>query len=88
MSRSAAPEGEVTTPDAPREARQAALALEREQALGGEPGLQALELALQRADPRLLQVLDHQLVFAARLVHADTPAHQHLRAGARREAKQ
>ena len=81
MSRSAAPEGEVMTPMRRGKARQGSLALERKQAFRRQPGLQALELALERAHSRLLQVLDDQLVFAARLVDADAPAHQHLRAG-------
>ncbi len=74
--------------DTPRKARQAAFALERKQTLGRELRFQALELAPQRADARLLQVLDDELVLAPRLVDADAAADQHLRAGAGREADQ
>src|ERR1700719_2187169 len=72
--------------DALRKARQTSLALERKQTFGREPRFQAIELAPQRADTRLLQVLDDELVLAPRLVHADAAADQHLRAGARGEA--
>src|ERR1700730_5996370 len=66
--------------------RQTSFALERKHTFGRQLGFQALELAPQRADTRLLQVLDDELVLAPRLVHADAAADQHLRAGARREA--
>src|SRR4029077_4487890 len=74
--------------DTLRKARQASLALERKQTFGRQVRLQALELALERADARLLQVLDDELVLAPRLVDADAAADQHLRAAAGREADQ
>src|SRR5213080_456438 len=72
MSRSAAPDGEVITP--------------MRCGNRGRLRFQALELALERADARLLQVLDDELVLAPRLVDADAAANQHLRAGTGREA--
>src|ERR1700730_3966605 len=66
--------------------RQTSLALERKQTFGCQLRFQALELAPQRADTRLLEVLDDDLVLPARLVPADAPAAQPLRAGAGREA--
>src|SRR6202163_550722 len=66
--------------------RQTSFALDRKQTFRCQLRFQALELAPQRADTRLLQVLDDELVLPARLVHADAAADQHLRAGAGREA--
>src|SRR6184192_3873723 len=63
-----------------------ALERKREQTLGRELGLEPLELASQRTDTGLLQMLDDELVLTARLVHADAAAHQDLSAGARCEA--
>ena len=54
--------------DAARHRGQRPLALGGEQSFGGELGLELLELALERAFAGFLEVLDQQLVFAARLV--------------------
>ena len=43
-----------------------------------EPRLQAQELLVQRAGPKTLHRLDHQLQLAARLVDHDAPAHLDL----------
>src|SRR5947208_9925016 len=67
--------------DAPRETRQTALALEREQTLGRELGLEPLELASQRTDTGLLQMLDDELILTARLVHADAARSEERRVG-------
>ncbi len=56
----------------------ATLALGREQPFGGEFGAQLLELPLQGAEAGVLHVIDDELVFAARLVQADTRPHQHF----------
>ena len=58
MSRSAAPLGEVITPMRRGKRGSARLRSLRKQPLGGQARLQALELALQRADAGLLEVLD------------------------------
>ncbi len=62
--------------DAPRHGRQRPLALGGKQSFGGEPGLELLEFALERAFAGFLEVLDEQLVFAARLVEPDARADQ------------
>ena len=59
-----------------------------EQALGRQLLLELLEAAPQRAFAGLLEVLDHHLEVAARLVQADPAAGQHLRAVLDREAHQ
>ena len=53
-------------------------ALHGEQAFGGKLCAQFLELALERAEARILHVVDDELVFAARLVQPDAGADQHL----------
>ena len=70
MSRIAAPVGEVITPMRRGRAGSGCLCARVEQALGGELLLQFLEAAPQRAFAGLLEVLDDQLVLAARLVEA------------------
>jgi hypothetical protein len=60
--------------------------LESEQSLCGKLDLELFELAPESADARLFQVLDDELIVAARLVHADTAASEHQLAGARRES--
>ena len=79
MSCMAAPVGEVTTPMRRGTAGSGALALRGEQPFRGEPGLELLELALERAFAGFLEMLDDELVFAARLVqaHARAGHHQH-----------
>ena len=74
----AAPLGEVMTPIRARQRGQGSLARLVEQAFGGELLLQHLELAPQRALAGRLQLLDDQLVVAARLVQADPAVGQHL----------
>ena len=71
--------------DAARHRRQRPLALGGKQSFGGEPGLELLELALERAFAGFLEVLDEQLVFAARLVEPDARARQHRHAVLRPE---
>ena len=51
-----------------------------EKSLGLQALLQLLESELQRAHSRRLDVLDVNLIFAARFVHADRPAHDQLQA--------
>ncbi|MCW0466403.1 hypothetical protein NB705_003476 [Xanthomonas sacchari] len=70
---------------APHEAGQGALALAGEQAFGGEPGLELLERPAQRAFAGFLQMIQHQLVVAARFVQGQAPARQHPQAFARHE---
>ena len=77
MSRSAAPVGEVTTPMRRGSAGSGALARGLEQSLACELLLQLLEPPAQRAFAGLLQVLDDQLEFAARLVQAHAAAREH-----------
>ena len=50
------------------------------QTFRGKTGLELLELALERAFAGFFEVLDHQLVFAARLVEPDARPHQHRHA--------
>src|SRR5262249_13807642 len=73
--------------DAPRKSREAPLSLEGKKPLGGQLHLQALELALQRADASLLHVLDNELIVAARLVQGDASAGQNLLTRLGREAE-
>jgi hypothetical protein len=80
MSCTAAPLGEVMTP-----IRRGAGC---EQAFGGQPCLELVERALQRADAGILEQLDQQLVVAARFVQAHTAEGLHQLALARREACQ
>src|SRR5690606_24238797 len=72
--------------DALRHAWQRALALGGEQALGGEPGLELLEPASQRAFAGFLEMIDDELVFTARLIEADAPARLHVHAVLGRES--
>ena len=71
--------------DAPRKARQGALALRREESLGGQFLLELLEGQLQRAESLRLEQFDQQLVFAARFVDVDAAARQHRQAVLRLE---
>ena len=80
MSRTAAPRGEVIRPIALRQHRQRLLALRIEQALGLQALLQLLESELQRAQTHRLDVFHVNLIFAARLVHADRAAHGDVQA--------
>jgi hypothetical protein len=66
--------------DAARKPRQPALALRREQSLGGELLLELLEGQLQRAHALRLERLHLQLVFAADLIDIDAAARQHRQA--------
>ena len=70
MSRMAAPS--ATSPRrSPRQHRKRLLARSLEQALSRQPLLQLFECELERAQPDGLDVLDIDLIFAARLVDAD-----------------
>ncbi len=62
-------------PDAVRQKRQRLLAVGSEKAFGFEALLELLEGELQRAEADGLDVLDVNLVFAARFVNADGAAH-------------
>jgi len=84
-SRIAAPVGEVITPMRRGRRGQGLLVAQVEQPFGREPLLEFLEAAAQQALAGLLEVLDHQLEFAARLVEAHAAAGQHLRAVAHRK---
>ncbi len=71
--------------DASWKSRQAALPLEREETLGSEFRLEALELALEGTDAGFLQVLDDELIVATRLINAYAATRQNLLPGLRRE---
>ena len=88
MSRIAAPVGEVMTPMRFGRAGKDRLRSGSEQAFGGQPGAQFLELPLQRTEARILHVIDDELVFAARLIESNPRAHQHLLAVAGGEGTQ
>src|SRR5882724_2633588 len=70
----------------PRETRQAALVLEREQALSCEFCLEAFELPLEGTDTRFFQVLDDELILAARLVETQPAAREDVLPGLRGES--
>jgi hypothetical protein len=72
-------------PDARRSRGQALLALDGKQSFRAEARAQLFVGELQVASPRILQLLDQQLVIAARLVEADSPARHHQLAFARCE---
>ena len=63
--------------DPAREGRDRALQLRREEALGLQPGLEQLELAVQLADACRLDRVTIKLVLAARLVDGHAPVGQH-----------
>ena len=83
MSRSAAPVGDVTTPIRRGKRGSGRLRAGANSPSAASLALEALELALERAQARLFEVFDDELVLAAGLVHADAAAHQQLRPGAR-----
>ena len=78
ISRTAAPARRSDDADAPRQHGQRLLARHVEKPLGFEPLLELLERQLQGADSGRFDVLDVNLIFAARLVHADRSAHDQL----------
>ena len=86
-SRSAAPVGEVIDADAARQLRYRALARGVEQAFGREPAFQLLEPAAQHAFAGFLDVVDDELILAARLVEARARAHEDLLAVRELEAE-
>ena len=65
--------------------RQRSLARGIEQAFGRQSGLQCLEGAAQRAFAGLFEMVEHQLVVAARLVQGQAATAEHLEAFARHE---
>ena len=79
-SRTAAPRGEVIRPTRSRQHGKRLLARGIEQALGFQALLQLLEGELQRAETDRLDVLDVNLVLAARFVDADGAAHGDVQA--------
>jgi hypothetical protein len=56
--------------------------------LRGQPRLEFLEGTLERAQARILDVIDEQLVVAARLVETDSPARDDTLPIARLEARE
>ena len=64
--------------DATRQHRQRLLARFVEKPFDFQALLELLKRKLQRAQPRRLDVLDVNLIFAARLIHADRSAHNQL----------
>ena len=88
MSCMAAPVGEVTTPMRRGTAGSGALAFGGKQSFGGELRLELLEFAFERAFAGFLEMLDDELVFAARLVESDARPDQHRHAVLRAETHQ
>ena len=87
MSRIAAPVGEVITPMRRGTSGSARLRSSGEQALGRQPRLEFVERTLQGAEPGILEMLDQQLIIAARLVQAHAAEGDHRLALARRKAR-
>ena len=79
-SRTAAPLGEVIRPMRLGSSGSGFLRAAIEQAFGFEAFLQLLKGQLQRAASDGLEILDVNLIFAARFVNADRAAHGHLQA--------
>jgi hypothetical protein len=74
--------------DPMRQTRQAALAIGIEQTFGGQAPLEFLEAPAQQAFAGLLEMIDHELELAARLVQAHACPRQYLRPVAHGEADQ